>query len=607
MRLLTVVCLLFVVSLGLAGGDPVVIRDIPPYAYMDAMFEAFRLALQARGETYSAAYIQGLSGMAFRLAGPCPCAPTCSSGLSPEELLTLLGYEFEPLVLGERTESSEQPVPEVVERVRAEVRAGRPTPVWHAFTTYEWDLVCGYDDTQEVFLGRGSYAGTPEAYAEAPQTRMTKAEVSPGYHVMIIGQKTSTLDARAAELAALEEAVRHAHGQRDPFLDDPAAQPVPWRMRQGEACYDAWIRRYADDPNTVPNGQQDSYPLGVYASTREAAPIFLREIAPHFPAAKLSLDRAGEHFAAEAKSLGELWRDLLIWDTKWTEPDPAKAARAVELFTSARDGYRRGIRDLERALAAIGPDAALRATQRGVIERGPDAVLLRGVAGLTWGRGQDCTFIGTLTEALKFSPDLYTYPDLMGLSGLAFRTRWSNGETATQWCPSCAIGEMPDECELLQRQIGYSLDTTWEGREGRDNETLAKLIMAEVDAGRPLIGYPDTWDMAVIHGYADQGHTVLVTPYRDPSPEGSPQGKPRGCRSASSGRCARSWAPARPRRRAVRPCGRRCKWPSPTGGGPSTTAASPGASIGMARRPWKPGSATCARRTPTRRRRGRGC
>jgi hypothetical protein len=519
--------ILLLTSLGLAGGDLVVIRDIPPYAYTDAMFEAYRLALAARGEPYSAAYIQGLSGMAFRIAGPCPCAPTCSSGVSPEELLTVLGYEYELLYLGSEAEALVRPVEEVVERVKAEVRAGRPVPVWHAFTTAEWDIVCGYDDTRGVFLGRGSYAGTPKAYAEAPQARMAEAvSVCPAFGAMIIGSKTGNFDARAAELAALEEAVRHAHGQRDPFLDDPAARPVPWRMRQGEACYDAWIRRYADDPNTVPTTQEDRYPLGVHASTRQAAPAFLREIAPHFPEAKLSLDRAGEHLATEAETLSELMRDLLGWEANWNEPDAAKAARTVELLTRARDDYTRGIRDLERALAAIGLDAALRATQRAVIQRGPDAVILRGVGSLLWGRGQDCTFIGTLNEALKFSPDLYTYPDLMGLSGLAFRTRWSNGETATKWCGSCAVGEMPDEYELLQALTGYSLDTVWEEREGRDNEALAKLIMAEVDAGRPLIGYPDSYDMAVIHGYAGQGRTVLVTPYRDPQPEGTPPPQP---------------------------------------------------------------------------------
>ena len=54
----------------------------------------------------------------------------------------------------------------------------------------------------------------------------------------------------------------------------------------------------------------------------------------------------------------------------------------------------------------------------------------------------------------------YSYAELMGLSGLAFRVRWCNDKTATQWCPSCTVSEQPDEIQALERLtvgVGYPL------------------------------------------------------------------------------------------------------------------------------------------------------
>ena len=45
---------------------------------MDPLFEGIRVVLSYRGEAYSPAYLQGISGAAFRIAGICPCAPTSS-------------------------------------------------------------------------------------------------------------------------------------------------------------------------------------------------------------------------------------------------------------------------------------------------------------------------------------------------------------------------------------------------------------------------------------------------------------------------------------------------------------------------------------------------
>ena len=64
----------------------VVLDGVDRYQVMDALFEGVRVILSYRGEPYSAAYVQGISGAAFRIGGICPCAPTCTSAMETQDL-----------------------------------------------------------------------------------------------------------------------------------------------------------------------------------------------------------------------------------------------------------------------------------------------------------------------------------------------------------------------------------------------------------------------------------------------------------------------------------------------------------------------------------------
>ena len=502
-----------------AGGAPVIIEGVDGYQYNDAMFEGVRIALTCRGEPFSAAYIQGITGMAFRIAGPCPCAPTCSAGMSPEELPELIGYEVELLPLGMMDRKLDRPVSDVVDRVKDEVRKGRPVPVWHAFTFAEWDLVCGFDDESEEFLGVCTYGGNAGEYKRAAQSRMQEAvDICPAYGAIIIGEKTGEFDAREAEVSAIEEAIRHAYAPRDPFLQHVTDRELPWRFREGLACYDCWAQKFRVKPDIVPDGPGDRYPMGVYSSTRGAAGPFLREIAPNYPEAQAELLRAAEHFDADAAALQTIRKEYLGWNVEWKAADPERAARVAELLSEARDAYAAGISALESALGRIDPERGQRAHRRATLETGGNGKRMRGVNPLNWDSGRDCTFIGALHEALRHSDCLYAYTDLMGLSGLAFRFRYSNAETKTQWCHSCAVGEMPDEQTLLPAQIGWGLPAEWLEPDGRDNDALAARIASEIDAGRGVLTYPGTCNVALVYGYKDGGKTAIVDDYMDARP-----------------------------------------------------------------------------------------
>lgn len=72
----------------------VVLEGVDRFRVMEPVFECVRVVLSYLGESYSPAYIQGISGAAFRIAGICPCAPTCSTAMWTDALVDLLGYEM---------------------------------------------------------------------------------------------------------------------------------------------------------------------------------------------------------------------------------------------------------------------------------------------------------------------------------------------------------------------------------------------------------------------------------------------------------------------------------------------------------------------------------
>jgi hypothetical protein len=60
-----------------------ILPSVEPYRVVEPMYEGIRMILNYRGETYSPAYVQGISGAAFHIGGICPCAPTCMEGIEP--------------------------------------------------------------------------------------------------------------------------------------------------------------------------------------------------------------------------------------------------------------------------------------------------------------------------------------------------------------------------------------------------------------------------------------------------------------------------------------------------------------------------------------------
>ena len=334
---------------GAAAGERVILERVDRYRVVEPLFECVRVVLSFRGETYSPAYVQGISGAAFRIGGPCPCAPTCEWAMSTDKLIHLLGYEYERLGVPAEGPEREPAMQRMLARIKDEIRAGRPALLWHIFTACENDVVAGFDDGKHALYGRGSYAGL-EAYAEANEMRPLEAtEGCGGPHAILIGEKTGSFEARAAELAALKGAVLHARGAS---AARGFAGPV------GLECYDQWIASYRAYSSKfgvlAANSPTDGYVLSILSSTRRAASESMRELAPKYPDAAAHLEMAAEHFARESAALQACHKVGADGPQKPTED---QCLRSAAYLSEARAMYALAIEEIARALRIMEPVA----------------------------------------------------------------------------------------------------------------------------------------------------------------------------------------------------------------------------------------------------------
>jgi hypothetical protein len=269
-----------------------------------------------------------------------------SDAMSPQDLVQLFGYDMEHLDVGgpysreasgpDREAERKGRMETALARIKEEIRAGRPALLVQAFTMWEYDVVCGFDEETHELYGRGSYAGLEE-YAHADEMRALGAtEIGGGPYAILIGEKSGQFDARTAELAALREAVAHAHSGGV-------------GLAEGLECYDLWINRYRRKgsfmvPKETPS---DEYSLGILPSTRQAASQFMSELAEGYPKAKANLEMAGDHFALEAAALGAA-RTLRAGVED--PPSEEQCVRMAGLLSSARAMYALAIDEIARAL-----------------------------------------------------------------------------------------------------------------------------------------------------------------------------------------------------------------------------------------------------------------
>jgi len=158
-------------------------------------------------------------------------------------------------------------------------------------------------------------------------------------------------------------------------------------------------------------------------------------------------------------------------------------------------------------------ESAVGAPGRAEVRRENGRVWIEDVPELRWGHSGECTFAGALAAALAVTTRPVSYGDLMGYSGLAFRIRWYRRFDEPDWCPSSPVGEFSEEIETVARPIGWRMRQESEmGKDRPAMERFAPAIRESIDAGRPVVGYPDKdLNVAVAYGYEDvDGRTTFL-------------------------------------------------------------------------------------------------
>ena len=136
-------------------------------------------------------------------------------------------------------------------------------------------------------------------------------------------------------------------------------------------------------------------------------------------------------------------------------------------------------------------------------------VIIEGVPSLGWGASGDTTFAGATEAALSVTDHPYSYAQIMGYSGLAFRFRWAPSDEG--WCPSVPVGEFPEERDAVSWATGWQFnDIDIMEHEGDPQmQRFAGQMVASIDAGFPIIGYGPDLNVAVAFGYENDGESFL--------------------------------------------------------------------------------------------------
>jgi hypothetical protein len=159
--------------------------------------------------------------------------------------------------------------------------------------------------------------------------------------------------------------------------------------------------------------------------------------------------------------------------------------------------------------------------KRPKLRREDGRVWIDDVGNVSWGRDRETTFCGALETALAITDQPFSYTDLMGFSGLAFRTRWYQSRDPLDCCPSSPVGEFPEEISAISRATGWPV---WIGHRlgDGDDKSMAPYwqeIVNSIDEGRPMLGYNLKLDVGIIHGYVEEGKRIIGWDYHHPGDE----------------------------------------------------------------------------------------
>jgi len=429
--------------------------------------------------------------------------------------------------------------------VCASLQAGRPVIALGLLSAAA--VVAGYEDEGRVLLGWTMVDNEGAAERDNLGYLRFRDWLANTEAVVVIGDKRPPLPPADVYRKALLWAVE---GARTPKQGEYAG---------GLAAFSAWADALghneelpADDLKTLGNRHMAHFFISLAVAEGRAFGSAI------FPAAGAIQPAAAADLQA-AEDCYHLMHDLVwrLWQTEGPGTDEDKLRRFADpevrrelqrIILIQRDKDAEAVAHLERALLAMGAkpeDIPPASAEEKAIVAGAEArerstgadraslgrhivdLWVGGVPMMAWARHKDCTFIGALEAALASTAYPCSYTDLMGYSGLAFRTRWFHNPTHEQtpwgtlrWHPVSPHGEQPDVLEALSRTTGWRSRREELPEQGRDlaRERLVTDTVLSINEGLPvMVGY--NTDLAVIYGYNIHSINLFLRDYQRPDQE----------------------------------------------------------------------------------------
>jgi hypothetical protein len=124
---------------------------------------------------------------------------------------------------------------------------------------------------------------------------------------------------------------------------------------------------------------------------------------------------------------------------------------------------------------------------------------------------QTCTFAGALEAALSVTSKPVRYQDILALSGMAFRTRWYDGENGPTGCPCAPVGETPDVKKRLPKAIGCKIiEYAADGWYTPEMHGAKEAVVQSIDAGIPVPVVDHHLNSVVAYGYMEDGEVLML-------------------------------------------------------------------------------------------------
>lgn len=425
------------------------------------------------------------------------------------------------------------------------LRNGMPVVALKLFGPPEPGIISGYDEDGAVIVGWDYFQGEDQVKADPRVSfddsgRYVKRDwVGDLEGIILVTGRAPRPEPRGQYREAL------ARDLRQMMIPGTEDQPL------GFAAYHAWARDLLDDAWYAGadearlkerHGMQHAV-VGEVAERRAYGASFLRQAAEALPEAAGDLSKASECF--------DLMHDLCwrAWQTSGEThlPDAAAATGLASRATRQelasivlmhRDLDLRAARHIGRALLALGvpaselPEIPSLPEQRTYLgtralpyvsadldqpvvsaETEMDDPYRNGkyVRGAPPYRGfgeRVCSLAGALETALAATPRPSSYADLMGYSGLAFRTRWFHNPQRLgtpygkgPWHPVSPHGEQPEVLQAIAAATGWQFRLeTFASEDRLRRDQLTTDLVLSVYSGLPVvIGYRT--DLGVAHGY----------------------------------------------------------------------------------------------------------